>query len=390
MTSEALSRQIAIVGVGETRVGALSGWSSLQLHAEATRLALDDAGLTLKDIDGVITADSRLDGFLMHSAAVAEYLGIVPRFSAMTGLGGAAHCAAIEHAASAIMGGIVETVLIVSGDNLLSGMSRGKAVERLSQTGAGHPEFENPYGPPIPALYALIASRHMHLYGTCAEQMAEVAVAMREHASRNPNAQWRDPITVDDVLKSKLIATPLHLLDCSSIADGGGALIVTRGDRVPSSAIRPVYVLGVGEGHTGEHVSAMPDLTSTAAKISGQQAFSMAGLRPADVDVAMLYDSFTIAVLLQLEDLGFCGKGEAGPFVAEGRLRLNGSLPTNTHGGCLSHGHPGKPGGIFHLIEAVHQLRSKAGPRQVANAKVALVHGSGGALATHCTVLLGT
>lgn len=386
---ERLCRQIAIVGVGETRVGSLPGWSSLQLHAEATRLALEDAGLNLADIDGVMTADSRLDGFLMHSAAFAEYLGIVPRFSAMTGLGGAAHCAAVNHAATAILAGLANTVLVASGDNLLTGMSRGKAVEHLAQRGAGHPEFENPYGPPIPALYALIASRYMHLYGAKPEHLAEVAVAMREHASRNPNAQWRDPITVEDVLKSKLIATPLHLLDCSSIADGGGALIITRADRVPASTNRPVYILGVGEGHTGEHVSVMPDLTTTAAKISGQNAFAMAGLHPADVDVAMLYDSFTIAVLLQLEDLGFCGKGEAGLFVSEGRLRLGGSLPTNTHGGCLSHGHPGKPGGMFHLIEAVHQLRGEAGPRQVENAKIALVHGSGGALATHCTVLLG-
>lgn len=385
-----MNREIAIVGVGETPLGSFPDRSSLQLHAEATRLALEDSGLTLGDVDGILTAGSRLDGFLMHSAAYAEYLGIAPRYSATLSLGGAVHCAAIHHAASAIMAGLADVVLIASGDNLLSGMSRAGAVEHLSQAGAGHPEFENPYGPPIPALYALIASRYMHVYGAKPEHLAAVAVTMREHAARNPNAQYRKPITVDDVLASKMVATPLHIFDCSPISDGGGAIIVTRSDRAAGLRSRPVFLLGAGEGHTGEHISAMPDLLSSGAIQSGKRAFASAGLERDAVDVAMLYDSFTIAVLLQLEHLGFCKPGDAGAFVASGGLKLGGALPTNTHGGCLSHGHPGKPGGIFHIIEAVHQLRGKAGERQVQNAQVALVHGSGGAMATHCTILLGS
>lgn len=380
---------VAIIGVGDTPVGKLPEWSSMPLHAEATRLALEDAGLTLKDIDGVITAGSRLEGFLMHSASYAEYLGIVPSYSDTMGLGGASHCAAIRHAGAVIDAGLATMVLVASGDNLATGMSRQRAVENLSNTGAGHPEFENPYGPPIPALYALIANRHMHLYDTKPEQMAAVAVTMREHACRNPKAHKRDPITVDDVLNSKLISAPLHLLDCSMISDGGGAFILTSADRAQEIRKDPAYVLGTGEAHTGEHVTTMPELTQTGARLSGEEAFARAGLTPDQIDVAMLYDSFTIAVLLQLEDLGFCNKGEAGPFAASGQLRLDGELPVNTHGGCLSHGHPGKPGGIFHIIEAVRQLRGEAGERQVPDARLALVHGSGGALATHATVILG-
>jgi acetyl-CoA acetyltransferase len=381
--------KIAIVGIGETPVGKLPEWGSLRLHAEATYLALEDAGLTLEDIDGVVTAGSRLEGFLMHSAAYAEYLGILPRYSNTMGLGGASHCAAIRQAGAAIEGGLASTVLVASGDNLATGMSRQRAVENLSKTGAGHPEFENPYGPPIPALYALIASRHMHEYGTQPEQLAAVAVTMREHASRNSHAHKRDLITVDDVLESKMIATPLHMLDCSLISDGGGAFILTNTDLAKDIRSDSVFVLGTGEAHTGEHVTMMPNLTQTGARYSGEQAFTNAGLTTDQIDVAMLYDSFTIAVLLQLEDLGFCKKGEAGAFTANGELELDGALPTNTHGGCLSHGHPGKPGGIFHIIEAVRQLRNEAGDRQVPDARTALVHGSGGALATHNTVILG-
>jgi acetyl-CoA acetyltransferase len=229
----------------------------------------------------------------------------------------------------------------------------------------------------------------MHVYNTKPEHLACVAVAMREHANRNPKAHKREPITVEDVLASKVIATPLHLLDCSIISDGGGAFIITTAERALDLRRQPVFVLGVGEAHSGEHVSALSDLTRTAATLSGKQAFAMAGLGHGSIEVAMLYDSFTIAVLLQLEDLGFCPRGESGPFVAEGNLRLGGSLPTNTHGGCLSHGHPGRPGGIFHLIEAVHQLRGEADSRQVKDARVALVHGSGGAMGTHSTVILG-
>ncbi|RYG87214.1 MAG: thiolase family protein, partial [Alphaproteobacteria bacterium] len=250
-------------------------------------------------------------------------------------------------------------------------------------------QYERPFGPLIPAMYALAANRHMHEYGTTPEQLAEVAVTMRRHAGLNPNAQARDPITIDDVLNSKMIATPLHMLDCSLVSDGGGALVVSRADAARDMRRRPVELLGAGEGHLNEHIHQAPSLTTTGARISGARAFDMAGLTPREMDFAMLYDCFTITALLQLEDLGFCKAGEGGPFVANGGIGLGGRLPVNTHGGLLSHGHPGRPGGIFHIIEAVRQLRGECGDRQVEAASLGLVHGNGGILSTHSTLILG-
>lgn len=382
------SGSVAITGVGETKIGRVPELGCFQLYALAAKEAIEDAGLTLADIDGVLTIDSMAEPYRIHCTVFSEYMGIRSTYSNTSANGGATSCEMVAHAAAAIHAGFCNNVLIVTADKLMTGLTRDQAVSALAEN-AGHPQYERPFGPLIPAMYALAANRHMHEYGTTPEQLAEVAVTMRRHAGLNPNAQARDPITIDDVLNSKMIATPLHMLDCSLVSDGGGALVVSRADAARDMRRRPVELLGAGEGHLNEHIHQAPSLTTTGARISGARAFDMAGLTPREMDFAMLYDCFTITALLQLEDLGFCKAGEGGPFVANGGIGLGGRLPVNTHGGLLSHGHPGRPGGIFHIIEAVRQLRGECGDRQVEAASLGLVHGNGGILSTHSTLILG-
>ncbi len=384
---ESLKNKVAIVGVGDTEVGVVRGYSATQLYVRAARLALEDAGLTKNDVDGLITCVSWAEPYLYHAEMIAEYMQIFPRYCITAPSGGGTTLAVMHHAASAILTGMCNTVLITMADSQVSGLSRAKAIEAMA--GAGHPQFERPYGAPIPGFYALVARAHQHAYGTTDEQRAAVAVACRKHASMNPAAQMRDPITVEDVLKSRLIADPLHLLDCSLVSDGGGALIMTSAERARDFKNKPVYLLGVGEGHSHEHISQAHSLVASAAKDAGERAYAMAGLGPKDIDVAEVYDCFTPVVIIELEDLGFCKKGEGGSFVEGGRIQLGGELPINTHGGLLSHCHPGHPGSIFSVTEAVRQLRGECGPRQVQEAKIALVHAQGGILSTHCTGIFG-
>lgn len=379
--------QVAIVGIGETPVGKVPELGSLQLYALAIRAALVDAGLHQEDIDGLLTAQSMAEHYSRQCLAVMEYLQLKVRYASTSLLGGASHCSQVGLAALLISSGVCETVVVAAADNILTGLSRDAAVREMAAN--RHPQYEIPYGVPVPTGYALVAKRHMHEYGTTSEQLAAVAMAMRKHAGLNPAAHKRDPITIADVLTSRMISSPLHLLDCSLVSDGGAALILTSAERAGELRKAPVYVQGFGEAYSHDHVSQAGSFTAFASRASGEQAFAMAGLSPKDVDVAMLYDSFTITVLVQLEDLGFCPKGEAGPFIQEGRIELGGALPVNPHGGLLSHAHPGYPGGVFHLTEAVRQLRGEAGPRQVADAEVALVNGIGGIFSSHATVLLG-
>jgi acetyl-CoA acetyltransferase len=336
----------------------------------------------------LITCASWAEPYLYHAEMIAEYMQIFPRYCMGAPAGGGTTLAIMHHAASAIVTGMCNTVLVTMADSQVSGLSRDKAVEMMST--AGHPQFERPYGPPIPAFYALLARAHEHVYGTTAEQRAAVAVACRKHASLNPAAQMRKPITIEDVLASRMIADPLHLLDCSLVSDGGAAFIMTSAERARDFRHRPVYLLGVGEGHSHEHITQALSLTTSAAKEAGERAYAMAGLRSKDVDVAELYDCFTPVVIIELEDLGFCPKGEGGRFVEGGRIELGGELPVNTHGGLLSHCHPGHPGSMFSITEAVRQLRGSCGARQVEGAKIALVHGQGGIMSTHCTAIFGS
>ena len=377
---------LAIVGAADTEVGVVPTLGATQLCADAARRALSDAGIDKNQVDGLITCNSMAEPFMYHAEAIAEYLQIFPKMCISAATGGGTTFSLLHQAASAIMSGMCSTVLISMADSLRSGLTREQAMKM--QSSSGHSQFESPFGPTVPAFYALIARAHMAEYGTREEDFAAIAVACRQHAALNPSAQMREPISIDDVLDSRMIADPLHLLDCSLVSDGGSAIVVTAADRADEFPHQPIYMLGVGEGHGHEHISQAISLTTSTARESGQRAFEMAGIGPEDVDFAQLYDCFTPTVLIELEDLGFCKKGEAGPFIADAGIGPGGKLPVNTHGGLLSHCHPGNPGSMFALTETVTQLRHNAGQRQVANAQTALVHAQGGIMSSHTTLIL--
>ena len=387
MASHPLRGKVAIVGAADTEVGVVPGKTPMELCVEAAIAALADAGINKDSVDGLVTCNAMAQPLLYHAEAFAEYLQIFPRYCISVGAGGGTTFSILHHAASAIATGMADTVLIVMADSLRSSLTREQAM--MTQSSTGHPQFEQPYGVTVPAYYALIAQAHMAQYGTREEHFAEIAVAARAHAARNPTAQKRDPITVEDVVNSRLIADPLHLLDCSLVSDGGSAVIMTSAERAADFPHQPVYLLGVGEGHSHEHISQARNLTTSAAREAGERAYAMAGLGPDDMDFAQLYDCFTPTVLVELEDLGFCDKGEGGAFAATGALGPGGALPVNTHGGLLSHCHPGNPGSMFALTESVWQLRHSAGERQVPNARHGLVHAQGGIMSSHTTLVLG-
>jgi acetyl-CoA acetyltransferase len=384
-----MRQRAALIGIGESRVGRVPDRSALELQADAALAAVADAGIRFSDIDGLITTPLRVERWNMPCGVVASALGIKPKFLATEDLAGASGAAMIHHAVMAVESGQCDTVLCVAGQNLLSHGSRAQAVKSMAEVGSAHPQFEVPYGPLVPSLYALIAQRHMHEFGTTSEQLAEVAVTMRYHASLNPNAHKRELITVDDVLASNMITAPLHMLDCALVSDGAAAVIVTTADRARDLLRPAVYLRGQGYGLRHSHIGDTEDITTTGAVESGNAAFRLAGVERSDIDVAQIYDCFTITLIVELEDLGFCPKGEGGRFVEGGRIRVGGELPVTTHGGLLSGGHPGLPGGFFHVVEAVRQLRGDAGARQVENAQLALVHGNGGVASVHCTLILG-
>jgi acetyl-CoA acetyltransferase len=381
-----LKNKVAIVGVGESEIGRVPHMSGLGLNAQAAKRALDDAGLKVSDIDGVLTAYSFTEPYFMLGSVICEYLGLRPRFNASLIAGGASPGVMLKHAAEAIAAGQAETILVCAGENRATGQTRDAAVASLMAV--GHPYFEQPYGTSIPGFYAMIAQRHMHVYGTTREHLAQVAVNTREHALLHPNAHMKTALTAEQVLTAKPIADPLGMLDCCLISDAGGAFIVTSAERAADLASKPVYLQGIGEYHTHEHLMCAPSLTEFGATESGRMAYQMAGLGPGDIDLAELYDCFTIVPIIELEELGFCEAGAGGAFFAEGKARIGGKLPVNTHGGMLSHAHAGAAGGLFGIVEAVRQLRGGLGPRQVEGAEVALVHNEGGILSSHCTVIL--
>jgi len=359
--------------------------SMLEIQALSARAALEDAGLSKKDVDGYFTVASNPG---IGPLPIVDYLNLDPKYIDGTTIGGSSFVAHVNHAAAAIAEGRCRVALITYGS---TSRSSGVAVgtrERIS--GDYLDQFEALFGTSTVGLYAMVARRHMHEYGTTSEQLAEIAVATRTHASLNPLALYRDPISVADVLKSPMIAAPLHLLDCCVITDGGGALVVVHPDLARDLRKPPVRLLGSAEAIA--HTSAgRRDFLVSAAAESGPRAFAEAGLSPRDVQMAMIYDSFTITVLVTLEDLGFCKKGQGGAFVSGGRIALGGELPINTDGGGLSSNHPGMRG-IFLVVEAVKQLRGECGERQVKDCRVALVHGTGGALGNRhsgATLILG-
>ncbi|MBJ7404157.1 MAG: thiolase family protein [Bradyrhizobium sp.] len=380
------SGKIAIVGVGESDIGKVPGMTGLGLNAQAAKRALDETGLKVSDIDGVLTAYSFTEPYFMLGSVLCEYLGIKPRYNASIVVGGGSPAVMLKHAAEAILAGSAETILVCAGENRATGQSRDSAVSAL--LAVGHPYFEQPYGGSIPGFYAMIAQRHMHVYGTTREHLANIAVNTRRHALLHPNAHMKSAITVEDVLSAKPIADPLGMLDCCLISDAGGAFIVTSAERAKDLKSKPAYLLGIGEHHTHEHLMCAPSLTEFGAKQSGERAYAMAGVTPSDIDVAQLYDCFSIVPLIELEELGFCEPGEGGSFFSDGRASIGGKLPINTHGGMLSHAHAGAAGGLFGIIEGVRQLRGGLGARQVKDAELALVHNEGGILSSHCTLIL--
>lgn len=386
-----IKQKAAIVGVAEHDLekGKVPGGKTvLQMQATVAKEALEEAGLTKDDVDGLFVAGSwGLPGVgLMPSVTMAEYLGIRPSYTDSTNIGGSSFEAHVGHAAAAIQAGFCDVALILYGSTQRSNRSRNLSAGRPAEYTA---QFESVYGMPAPVgAYAMAAHRHMHEYGTTSEQLAEIAVSTREWAKLNPRAMYRDEITTADVMESPLISEPLHLLDCCLVTDGAGAVVITSAERARDCKTSPVWVLGHGEAHTHSLISSMPDLTVTTAKESGKRAFEMAGVTHDEIDIAQIYDSFTITVLLTLESLGFCKPGEGADFVANGRTAPGGDFPVNTNGGGLSYAHPGMYG-IFLLIEAVQQLRGEGGERQVEDAKLALVNGTGGVLSSTATCILG-
>jgi acetyl-CoA acetyltransferase len=379
-----IRRQAVIAGVYEHPTRWAPDKTPYQLHAESARGALADAGLTIADVDALFTSGVGPLGVM----TVAEHLNLRPRFMDSTSIGGSSFVAHVIHAAAAIHAGLCEVALITYAS---TAASERFAVGTGGAFGGDPPDhFEAPYGPTVLGSYALVAQRHMHEHGTTPEQLAQVAVTTRNHAALNPKAKFREPITVEDVLSSRLVSSPLHLLDCCIITDGGGALVVTGSQRARDLRQRPVYVLGGSEAvcHTS---MGNRDLLDVAASQSGPRALSMAGVKHDDIDMCMLYDSFTITVIATLEALGFCRRGEGGSFVEGGRIGLGGELPINTDGGGLSSNHPGMRG-IFLVIEATRQLRGECGARQVPGCRIALCHGTGGMLGLRhsgATLVLG-
>ncbi|MHB8509221.1 MAG: acetyl-CoA acetyltransferase [Candidatus Dormibacteria bacterium] len=378
---------VYIAGVAETPLGEVRDHTEYSMSAVATQEALGEAGLSIRDIDGIFTCYMGDEG----SVQLGEYLGITPRYADSTDIGGASYESHVHHAMLAIAAGRCEVALVTYA-------SRQRTM-RLRTMGAGafaghdlsmQGQFEAPAGLPMPiGNYAMVAARHMHQFGTTSEQLAEIAVAARKWAQMNSKAWSRDPLTVEDVMNSRMIAEPLHKNDCCLVTDGGGSIILVGGDRARDGAKQAVRVIGAGESSTHYNMSQWHDMTVSAGAVSGPEAFAMAGIKPDDVDVLQPYDSFTITVLMALEDLGFCKKGEGGSFVENGRLAPGGALPSMTSGGGLSYNHPGALG-ILLLVEAVRQLRGEAGERQVPNARIGVAHGTGGFLSATSTVVLAS
>jgi acetyl-CoA acetyltransferase len=375
---------VAIVGASLSDIGRVDTKTPYELHYQAASRAIDDAGLTKDDVDGLASCGTGL----LAPVEIGEYLGLRPTWADGTGVGGATWEFMIEHAAAAIQAGHARNVVLVYGSTTRADLKARRRSANLSFGARGPVQFDSPFGHSLISKYAMATRRHMYEFGTTLDQLAEIAVSARFNASLNPEAYYRDPITRADVHESRMISDPLTKLHCCIRSDGGGAVVLTSEDRARDLAKAPVWVLGTGEATSHTTMSEWDDFTESPAVRSGALAFERAGVTPDDIDVCEIYDAFTSMVLLSLEALGFCKKGEGGPFVEDGKLRVGGALPTNTDGGGLSHCHPGMRG-MFLLVEAVRQLRGEAHGRQVEGARLACVNGTGGWFSTASTVILG-
>jgi acetyl-CoA acetyltransferase len=370
-----------VIGSGLTPFGRHEGRGTLDLMTAAATEALADAGLERRDIDGLICGYSTTLPHLMLSTVFAEHFGLQPNYAHAVQLGGATGFAMTMLAHHLVDAGVARNILVVAGENRLTGQSRDSAVQTLAQV--GHPAYEVPLGPTIPAYYGLVASRYMHEFGVSEEDMAEFAVLLRRHAAMHPGAQFRDPVTVADVMASRPIASPLKILDCCPVSDGGAAYVI--GAEPGANGVR---IRGCAQHHGFQHISAAPSLTEFGAGACAQRAFAQAGVKHEDIRYLGIYDSFTITLTILLEEIGFTARGEAGALARAGYFNHDGVLPLNTHGGLISYGHCGVGGAMAHLVETHRQMTGRAGPRQVGDASVAFLHGDGGVLSSHVSLIL--
>jgi acetyl-CoA acetyltransferase len=371
-----------ITGVGLTSFGRHEGSSTLDLMSKAAELAISDAGLRRAEIDGVLCGYSTVQPHIMLATVFAEHFGIKPSYAHAVQVGGATGLAMTMLAHTIVEADLARHVLVVAGENRLTGQSRDAAIQALAQV--GHPEYEMPLGPTIPAYYGLVASRYMHDYGVSQKDLAEFAVLMREHAADHPGAQFREKISVADVMASKPVALPLKLLDCCPVSDGGAAFVVSRGVTSETG----VRVRGCAQAHTHQYVTTIPQFDAMGAAMSLKRASAASGIAIGDVRYAGVYDSFTITLAMLLEELGLAGRGEAAARVRSGHFSRAGAMPLNTHGGLLSYGHCGVGGAMAHLVETQLQMTGRAGNRQVKDASIALLHGDGGVLSSHVSMFL--
>ena len=375
-----LSGKVVIAGIGHTAFGKHPGRGTVSLNVEAIRKALADAGVEKREVDGLFVKAPTSKFEMMYAQKLAEALGMSPRIGGVYDHGGASNISMISYATMAIEAGQCEVAIVTLADNPATG-TRQAYEKSYGDDGSGlYGWFGTPAG------YAMIAQRHMGQYGTTSDQLGAIAVACRKHGANNPHAQLRKPLTLDQYRESRLIVEPLRRDDCCLVSDGGAAVVLMSAKKAAELKVaKPVPVLGFGQGQTSRDVALRADLTTTAAKISAQTAFAMAGMKPADIDVAQIYDCFTIAALMTLEDYGFCAKGEGGRFVQDGRIELGGDLPINTSGGLLSE--TGMPG-MQLVIEGVRQMRGES-VNQVRDARSCVVSNQGGIMHTHSTLILG-
>jgi acetyl-CoA acetyltransferase len=371
-----------LCGAGLTRYGRHEGRSTLDLMSEAATLALEDAALERKDVDGLLCGYSTTMPHIMLATVFAEHFGLHPSYAHAIQMGGATGFGLVMLAHLLVESGAAQRILVVGGENRMTGQSRDSAIQVLAQT--GHPVYEVPLGPTIPAYYGLVASRYMHEFGTDETGLAELAVLMRRHAAAHPGAQFRDLITVGDVLGSRPIASPLKILDCCPVSDGACAVVVSS----KASAAHRVAIRSAAQFHTAQHVSVTPSLTEFGAGRCTRRALDEAGRSLADVELAAIYDSFTITLTILLEEIGLAPRGQAGRLAAEGHFGREGAMPLNLHGGLLSYGHCGVAGAMAHLAETHLQMTGRAGERQVPRAGTALLHGDGGVLSSHVSLFL--
>jgi acetyl-CoA acetyltransferase len=374
-----------ITGAGLLPFGRHDGKRTLDLMSDAATLALADAGLERRDIDGVLTGYATTMPHIMLATVFCEHFGLQPAYAHGVQVGGATGFAMVMLAHELVAAGRLKNVLVVAGENRMSAPGgRDKIVESLAQV--GHPDYEVPLGPTIPAYYGLVANRYMHENKLSARDMAELAVLMRTNAAMHPGAQFKEPITTDDVLASKPIALPLRLLDCCATADGGAAFVISR-ERTGAAGVR---IIGAGQAHTHQHISEAPSLTEFGARLSMDRAIAATGrkLTTNDADYLAIYDSFTITLAILLEELGLAPRGQSGRMAREGYFSRGGSKPLNTHGGLLSYGHCGVGGALAHLAETYLQMTGRAGPRQVREPSLAFLHGDGGVMSSHVSLIM--